>query len=81
VVFVRKYATDQEIEITVLRKGARIERQLPDRLPISGLDPHRMWYLYEEVGPLCVNSSSACPQPTVPKPVRYSSSFPKKEKC
>jgi len=69
VVFARKYATDPEEEIHIMKKGAALEGQLPERLPIPGLDPKRMWYLYEQIGPLCVDSGSACPLPTVPKPL------------
>jgi len=45
-----------------MKKGAALEGQLPERLPIPGLDPKR-------IGPLCVDSGSACPLPTVHKPL------------
>ena len=41
---------DQYIE-----KGAILDRQLPDTLPISGHNPQLMWAPNEEEGLLCVN--------------------------
>ena len=37
VVFARKYAADPEVEISVMKKGAALEGQLPERLLFLGL--------------------------------------------
>uniref|UniRef100_A0A8W8MKS9 Uncharacterized protein n=1 Tax=Magallana gigas TaxID=29159 RepID=A0A8W8MKS9_MAGGI len=69
IVFVREYATSQEVSVNILKAGAAVD---PTVLPLvilpSGLDAHRQWYLFNEVAPYCVNKES-CPKPTVPKPL------------
>ena len=68
----RKYATDQETSINVLRnKDHRFPElcvELPEIIPMKGLDAQRHWYLYEEVAPYCQNPE-VCPRPECPKPV------------
>ena len=67
IIFARQHAEDQEVEISVLKKDAILPDRLLDILPLPGLEPQRLWYLYEEIGPLCDQSESACPKPSVPK--------------
>ena len=70
-VYLRRYATDPETSIDVLKdKNKRFSKLcsiLPEVLPVKGLDPHRQWYLYEEVAPYCANPK-VCPKPDCPKP-------------
>ena len=68
VVFVRPYTTDPEVTVDILKAGVTVGEDFPDRLQVPGMTEERQWYLYEEVGPLCHNSNSACPRPAVPKP-------------
>nr|XP_034320612.1 uncharacterized protein LOC117687723 [Crassostrea gigas] len=69
IVFVREYATSQEVSVYILKPGAAVDPTvLPLVIPPSGLDAHRQWYLFNEVAPYCVNKES-CPKPTMPKPL------------
>lgn len=69
IVFVREYATSQEVAVNILKPGAAVDPTvLPLVIPPSGLDAHRQWYLFNEVAPYCVNKES-CPKPTMPKPL------------
>ena len=72
VVYVRKYATDLETSINVLKsKDHRFQElcpQLPEVIPMKGLDAQRQWYLFEEVAPFCSNKE-VCPKPSCLKPV------------
>ena len=81
IIFAKQYAEDEEIEISVMKKDAIVPDRLPEILPLPGLDPQRLWYLYEEIGPLCDQSESACPKPVVPKPTYKSLKISKVEKC
>ena len=72
VVYVRKYATYLETSINVLNsKDHRFQElypQLPEVIPMKGLDAQRQWYLFEEVAPFCSNTE-VCPKPSCLKPV------------
>ncbi|XP_053378951.1 uncharacterized protein LOC123554942 [Mercenaria mercenaria] len=67
VVFVKDYNFSIETEINILRQGVDIAGKFPNRITIPELDACRQWYLYNEIAPLCDNSS-VCPKPAVPKP-------------
>lgn len=74
IVYLRKYATDNETTIIVLKnKDQRFPQlcpELPEIIPMKGLDPQRQLYLYEEVAPYCYNAE-VCPRPACPKPIIY----------
>ena len=66
-VFARLYAGDEEVTKDLLKSDVDL-RGMPDKIHQTGLDATRQWYLYNEVAPLCHNSSPSCPEPAVPKP-------------
>jgi len=71
IVFVRDYASSDEIAINIMKSGAMQNlqlAQLPTVIPQKGLDAQRQWYLYQQVAPYCQNKE-VCPKPSVPKPV------------
>lgn len=72
IVYLRNYATDNETAVSVLKsKDQRFSQlcpELPEVIPVKGLEPQRQWYLYEEVAPYCSNTE-VCPRPACPKPV------------
>ena len=72
IIYLRRYAADQEETFNALKNpNHRFQRrcsELPEPIPIKGLDPQRQWYLYEEVAPYCANTVS-CPKPQCAKPV------------
>ena len=68
IVFERKNADEDDFPINILKRNANVVGTFPDRIVPVGMDAMRQWYLYEEVAPFCDNSSSACPEPAVPKP-------------
>ena len=43
---------------------------MPEITMNEGLDPARLWYLFNEIRPLCPSPlvEEVCPRPTVPKP-------------
>lgn len=71
-VYLRKYATDNETTISVLKNKHQTFPQLCPELPetilMKGLDPQRQWYLYEEVAQYCSNAE-VCSRPVCPKPI------------
>ncbi|WAR22598.1 hypothetical protein MAR_016572, partial [Mya arenaria] len=68
-VFLREYADNQEVAIEITRPQRQPipSSDMPERIDNQELDAKRSWYLFEEIAPLC-NNSSACSKPTVPKP-------------
>lgn len=70
VILLKEYATDNGHEVNIMKKNALVPNgcHLPEIIEPKGLDPSRQWYLYDEVRQFCLNSSSACPKPIVPKP-------------
>ena len=68
VVYVREYASEEEVEVNILKKKSKVIGTFPEKLKLNGLDPLWQWYLYQEIGHLCANSENACPKPEVPKP-------------
>ena len=67
IVYLREYMFSEEKSISVLKPGSSVDG-FPEQIATPGLDPARQWYLYQEIGPLCHDSTKACPMPTVPKP-------------
>lgn len=50
-----------------------LEAGMPATTEAKGLDPHRQWYLYEQIRPFCKNNLSAdftCPRASCDKPDR-----------
>ncbi|WAR17769.1 hypothetical protein MAR_038269 [Mya arenaria] len=66
---VREYVDNKEvaIEITGPQRQPIPSSDMPEQIDIQELEAKRSWYLFEEIAPLC-NNSSACDTPTVPKP-------------
>lgn len=62
-VFVRKYATSQEVEVNILQAGAAVNPTvLLSVISLSGLDTHRQLCLFNEVASFCANKDSQSSQ-------------------
>ncbi|XP_052278906.1 uncharacterized protein LOC127877264 [Dreissena polymorpha] len=71
IVYVRRYASDAEEAVKILKKDSFVLNGMPPQLEPLGLSAERQWYLHDEIAPLC-NSlcASTCPRPDVPKPTK-----------
>lgn len=70
IVFLRRYPDDMEQPCNIVKvPGMDYSKVFPEPLMSKGLSPDRQWYLYEEIAPLCLNTT-ACPKPSVNKPVK-----------
>ncbi|XP_052280164.1 uncharacterized protein LOC127877886 isoform X1 [Dreissena polymorpha] len=71
IVYVRRYASDAEEAVKILKKDSFVLNGMPPQLEPLGLSAERQWYLHDEIAPL-YNSlcASTCPRPDVPKPTK-----------
>ena len=66
IVFVRKFANAEEMEITIIKPNTCIDRSaLPSEIIPSGLSEERKQYLFEHVRPFCDERyrDITCPEP------------------
>lgn len=74
VIVCKELADSPEVHISLLRAPKSTIPNtdvLPSIIVPKGLDPHRQWYLFEQIRPFCHSNLSkdfTCPKPTVPKP-------------